>query len=156
MTKKKESGNVRHEGRCSICSDERRQEIERDFVSWVGPSRIAKKYKITRDSIYRHAHALDLMSRRRQNVRAALERIIERSDYVKVNAGVVVQAVSVYARLNARGELIERRQTVNVDELYGRMSPAELDVYCKTGDVPKWFREALAGTGIESKAEVIH
>jgi hypothetical protein len=151
MTKKKESGNVRHEGRCSICSDERRQEIERDFVSWVGPSRIAKKYKITRDSIYRHAHALDLMSRRRQNVRAALERIIERSDYVKVNAGVVVQAVSVYARLNARGELIERKQTVNMGELFDKMSTSELDVYAKTGALPKWFESTLSGTGVESK-----
>jgi hypothetical protein len=156
MTKKKEPGNVRHEARCSICSDERRQEIEQDFVAWVGPSRIAKKYKVTRDALYRHAHALDLMSRRRQNVRAALERMIERSDYVKVNAGVVVQAVSVYARLNARGELIERQQTVNMNQLYDRMSDAETDHYCKTGDVPKWFKEALARTGIESKENVTH
>jgi hypothetical protein len=150
------SKTKKHEARCSICSHKSREAIERDFINWLGPSRVAKRYGVTRDSLYRHAHAFDLMARRRQNVRAALEKLIERCDVVKPNAAAVVQAVSVYARLNARGELIERQQTVNMNQLYDRMSDAETDHYCKTGDVPKWFKEALAGTGIESKENVTH
>jgi hypothetical protein len=146
----------KHEVRCSICSDERRQEIERDFVNWVSPSKIAKKYRLSRDTVYRHAHALDLMGRRRQNVRAALETIIERCDVVKPNAAAVVSAVQTYARLNARGELVERRETVNMNELYNRMSRAELGEYIRTGAVPKWFQEALSRAGVESKPEVTH
>src|SRR5262249_17581079 len=41
------------------------------FVNWGKPSRLATKYSLSRDSIYRHAHALGLIDKRRRNVRAA-------------------------------------------------------------------------------------
>jgi DNA-nicking Smr family endonuclease len=81
-----------------------REEIERDFVNWRRPASIAKQYKLkNRSSVYPHAHALDLFPKRQQNVRAALEKIIERAGEVEVNAAAVVTAVSAYARINWRG-----------------------------------------------------
>jgi hypothetical protein len=97
----------RHELHCTICSHPQRDEIAEAFVNWGKPSRLAKKYSVSRDSLYRHAHALGLIEKRRRNVRAALERIIEKADDVPVNAAAVVSAVSALARINAKGEWVE-------------------------------------------------
>jgi hypothetical protein len=56
-----------------------------------------------RASIYRHAHARGLFEKRQRNVRAALERIIEKAGEVDVTAAAVVSAVQVYSRINAAG-----------------------------------------------------
>ena len=83
-----------HENNCSVCSHPQREEIERDFVNWGSPATIAKHYKLAnRASVYRHAHALDLFPKRQRNVRAALEKIIERAGEVVVTAPAVVAAV---------------------------------------------------------------
>lgn len=57
----------RHEYRCTICSHFERYEIEQAFVDWVSPDRIGKRYGVSRDAVYRHAHALGLMEKRRQS-----------------------------------------------------------------------------------------
>jgi hypothetical protein len=137
----------RHAAECKICSHPQRNEIEQDFINWRSPASIAKQYKLAnRATVYRHAHALELFPKRRRNVRAALEKIIERAGEVKVNAPAVVSAVTAYARLNSRGELIERTETVNLNSLFERMSAEELDRYAKDGTLPDWF-EKLVATG---------
>ena len=146
----------RHEYQCSVCSHAERKEIEEAFVNWFAPGRIAKRYGVSRDAIYRHAHALSLMELRRRNVRAALEKIIEHACDVKTNAAAVVSAVSAYARINLRGELVERTQSVNLNQLFNKMTAAELEAYAKTGALPEWFERTLAATGIEGRDEVRH
>jgi hypothetical protein len=69
-----------------VCTHARREEIDLAFVNWISPARIARKYRVSRDSIYRHAHALSLFDKRRRNVRTALERIIEKAGEVNVGA----------------------------------------------------------------------
>lgn len=62
-----EGGNVsrgRHEYHCTVCAHPKRQEIEPDWIGWGNTSRIARNYRVNRDSLYRHAHALDLFSKR--------------------------------------------------------------------------------------------
>jgi hypothetical protein len=149
MTAKKKPG-PRHDQRCSVCLHADRVEIDADFVNWTGPGRIAKKYHISRDALYRHAHATNLMERRQRNVRQALEKIIEYADQVKPNAAAVIAAAAAYSRLNSRGELIERTQTVNLNQLFNRMTKAELDNYAKTGALPDWFEETLSATGADN------
>src|SRR5271157_997157 len=117
----------RHEHQCRICSHPKREEIEQVFIAWVSPARIAKKYAVCRDGVYRHAHVFGLMGQRRRNIRAALERIIEKAGEVEVNAAAVVSAASAYARINSRGEWVERTETVNLNALFERMSQAELE-----------------------------
>src|SRR5437879_4303374 len=120
----------RHAAECKICAHSHKDEIERDFINWRSPAAITKHYKLgNRASVYRHAHALGLFPKRQRNVRAALEKIIERAGEVEVNAAAIVSAVTAYARINSRGELIERSETVNLNSLFEPMSARELDEY---------------------------
>jgi hypothetical protein len=54
-----------------------------------------------RASVYRHAHAFGLFLKRQRNVRAALEKIIERAGEVDVTAPAVVAAVQAYSKPQA-------------------------------------------------------
>jgi hypothetical protein len=142
----------RHAVECRICSHAQREEIERDFVGWRSPDSIAKQYGLrNRASVYRHAHAFNLFSKRQRNVRAALEKIIERAGEVAVNAAAVVSAVTAFARINARGELVERTETVNLNALFERMTAEELEKYAKDGALPEWFSKNLIATGLDSR-----
>jgi hypothetical protein len=95
----------RHKRYCKICSHERREEIEQDFVAWKSPIAIAEEYGLTdRMNVYRHANALGLFEKRRRNIRAALERIIERAGDVEVTASAVVATIQACAKINAQGQ----------------------------------------------------
>jgi hypothetical protein len=136
----KKSNFNRHRGHCSICAHPQREEIEREFISWKSPAKIVDEYGLQdRTALYRHAHAVGLFSKRSLNNRAALERIIERGDDAPVTAGAVVQAVALHARINARGELVERDERVGFQDLFAKMTFAELDAYAKDGTLPSWF-----------------
>jgi hypothetical protein len=133
----------RHEARCRICGHARRDEIEQEFVNWTSPSQIAQGYKISRDSIYRHASAVGLFSRRQRNIRFALERIIEHAGEVEVNAAAVVSAIQAFAKINAQGQWIDRSDRVNLNEMFERMSRDELEAYAQDGELPSWFSQTI-------------
>ena len=137
----------RHERGCRICSHPSRNEIEEAFIAWRSPARIATEYGLrNRATVYRHAHALNLFPKRSRNIRVALERIIEKADEVPVNAAAVVQAIATYARINAQGNLIERSEQINLNDLFDRMSAQELEAYAKDGVMPQWFRDTTGAT----------
>jgi len=50
-----------------------------------------------------------------------------------------VAAVGAYARINALGQWVERRETLNLNELFDRMTRDELDAYARDGTLPGWF-----------------
>src|SRR5271154_5732497 len=84
----------RHKRTCSVCAHKQREELESAFISWRSPAAIAEEYGLSdRSSVYRHAHALGLFQKRQKNVRAALERIIEKAGEVEATASAVVAAV---------------------------------------------------------------
>jgi len=92
----------RHKRNCTICAHPQCEEIERDFTNWKSPTAIATEYGLAdRTTVYRHAHALDLFIKRGRNVRAALEKIIERVGEVDVTAAAVVAAIQAHAKINA-------------------------------------------------------
>jgi hypothetical protein len=126
----------RHAAECKICAHADRSEIEREFVGWAGANRIAPTYGVSRDGVYRHAHALDLFRKRQRNIRAALERIIEQAGEVDVNAAAVVSAIMAYAKINGRGEWIERAETLNLNDLFEKMTAPELEAYAADGVLP--------------------
>jgi hypothetical protein len=130
-----------------VCRHERREEIESAFVGWRSPAAIAEEFALAdRASVYRHAHALGLFPKRQRNVRAALERIIEKAEGVEVTAAAVVSAVQAYSKINAAGEWIDRTETVSMNELFDRMSSQELEAYAQSGDLPGWFRATVGAT----------
>lgn len=140
----------RHEHQCRICSHPKRDEIEQAFIAWVSPAQIAKKHSVSRDGVYRHAHVFGLMDKRRRNVRAALERIIEKAGDVDVTAAAAVAAIQAYSKINATGQWVERSEHVNLNELFDRMTQDEMDTYAKDGTLPSWFEEAVGATDTDS------
>ena len=122
------------------------------FIGWRSPAAIAEEYGLAdRTSVYRHAHALGLFPKRQKNVRAALERIIEKAGEVDVTASAVVAAVQAYAKINAAGEWIDRTETVSMNDLFDRMSTPELEAYAQTGVLPGWFRATVGATAVDSQ-----
>ena len=113
---------------------------------WAGANRIASAFGISGDSVYRHAHALDLFRKRQRNIRAALEKIIEQAGEVDVNAAAVVSAIMAYAKINGRGEWIERAETLNLNDLFERMTAPELEAYASDGVLPSWFEATVGAT----------
>jgi hypothetical protein len=135
----------RHRRSCTVCENERRTEIEADFVGWKSPALIAQEYGLAdRTSVYRHAHAFGLFEKRKRNVRAALERIIEKASEVEVTSSAVVAAVQAYAKINAQGQWIERSEHIELNTLFERMSTDELEAYAKDGKLPEWFTKTLS------------
>jgi hypothetical protein len=154
----------RHKGQCSICSHEKCKEIEAAFVAWESPEKIATEFGLGhRTTVYRHAKAFGLNLKRQQNIRAPLERIIERAGdaALQVTGATVVQAIAVYGKLNAQGQLIERRETVNLNELFERMTIQEKETYARAGKLPDWFTQTVGSqvatapdeSGAEGEAE---
>jgi hypothetical protein len=132
---------------CSVCRHKQRGEIESAFIAWRSPATLANDYGLAdRASVYRHAHALGLFEKRRRNIRAALERIIEKVDDVDVTASAVVAAVHAYAKINAAGDWIDRTEAVSMNDLFDRMSTQELEAYAQTGALPGWFRTTVGAT----------
>jgi hypothetical protein len=141
----------RHESQCSICKHAQRNEIEQEFLTWRSPDKIAETFGVCRDSIYRHARALDLLEPRRRNVRCALERIIERAGEVRVNAAAVVSAVAAYSKLNPNGQWIDRRETIDLNDLFARMTEDEMRRYASSGELPGWFSSVVGATTGDSE-----
>jgi hypothetical protein len=136
----------RHRRACSMCAHPECPEIEAAFVSWRSPADIAKEFGLAdRATVYRHAHAFGLFEKRQRNVRAALEHIIEQAAKVEVTASAVVAAIQAYAKLNSNGQWVERTEQVNLNDLFARMSTAELDAYARESVLPAWF-EATVGS----------
>src|SRR5271169_306614 len=137
----------RHRRNCTVCSHSKCADIEVDFVSWRSPAAIAQEYRLAdRASVYRHAHAFGLFPKRQRNVRAALERIIEKAEEVEVSAAAVVAAVQAYSKINAAGQWVDRSEHVNLNELFNQMTLQEMEAYAKDGTLPDWFTVTLGAT----------
>ena len=146
----------RHKRTCSVCRHALCEEIESAYIGWRSPATIAEDYGLAdRTSVYRHAHALGLVEKRRRNIRAALERIIERAGEVDVTASAVVAAVQAYAKINSAGEWIDRSETTSMNALFDRMSTQELEDYAQTGAVPGWFSATVGATHGDSQKRII-
>jgi hypothetical protein len=144
----------RHRRQCTICQHPDREEIEADFTAWRSPVLIAEEYGLSdRKTVYRHAHALDLFPKRGRNIRAALESIIEKAGEAEVSASAVVAAVQAYAKINAAGAWIDRTEMVSMNDLFARMSTAELETYASTGVLPTWLNAVLPVTADHSPGD---
>jgi len=143
----------RHKAACTICKHPEREEIETEWCGWANTSKLAKRYKVSRDSIYRHAAAMGLRERRGKNLRAALERTIERAEDVPVNAAAVVSAVQAYAKINAQGAWVDRVERIDLNGLFERMTLGELEEYAKDGTLPQWFTDIVGATPSDSHEE---
>jgi hypothetical protein len=97
----------RHQRKCLICNHPDREAIEEEFLHWLDPEVIGKRYRVHRSSIYRHAHALGFFPRRAANIRAALELIIESAESVPVTGDTILRAVHAYTCLTDDGRWVK-------------------------------------------------
>ena len=106
------TGVEHHRLRCAVCKHRDRAAIEEAFLQWRSARWITDEFRLPgRTSIYRHAHAFNLFSRRGSNLRHALEHIIEEAERVRPNAIAVVEAIRTYARLDDNGRWTEPPST---------------------------------------------
>src|SRR6266478_3635163 len=144
----------RHAAVCKICTHTQREEIERAFINWESPAAITKQYGLrNRASVYRHAHALGLFPKRQRNVRAALEKIIERAGEVDVTAPAVVAAVQAYSKINVAGQWIDRSEHVDLNAIFEKMTAQELEAYAQNGTLPAWFTGTVGATASDGQKE---
>lgn len=124
-------------------------------MAWSSPESLARQYALSdRASVYRHAHALGLFVQRRRNVRAALERIIEKAADVDVTSAAVVSAIQALSKINAAGQWIDPSERLTLHDLYQRMTREELELYARDGKLPGWFTDVIAGTqAMDSEVE---
>ncbi|MFZ0641360.1 MAG: hypothetical protein WA020_08375 [Candidatus Acidiferrales bacterium] len=97
-------GFERHSRRCQICQRNDADMIEDFFVNWSSANWIRETFKVTGvDAIYRHARAAGLDVARRQNVRIAVEKLIEEVDHVTVTSSTVLRAIRALSCLDDNG-----------------------------------------------------
>src|SRR5205814_1385008 len=84
-------------------------------------------------------------AKRDRNVRAALGRIIEKVGDVRVTGASIVAAITTLSKISGAGQWIDRSERVNLNDLFERMSHAELAAYAATGMLPNWFDQTIDG-----------
>lgn len=102
----------RHSRKCYVCHHPDRDAIEGAFVMWRRPKSIAETFHLRGDSLYRHAVAFDLYTRRRNNLRSVLENVLERGVETDITGETLLGAVRAYACLDESNRWIE--PTTNV------------------------------------------
>ena len=145
----KEGGGVnlgRHQAQCSICLHPNCKEIEEYWIDWGHISHIECVYGVSRDAMYRHAHALGLFEKRRKNITRALEHIIENVEATSPSASAVVSAIKAYVKLNNSVQGTEQAQGPDPKKLLERMSQVERDAFAQDGSLPEWLSNATNAT----------
>jgi hypothetical protein len=97
----------RHRRKCQICNHPSRELIEESFINWHPNYRVIQIYGLDVDSFYRHAHAFGLYTKRSQNVRSALENIIERGVETPISGDTMIRAVRAYSCLTEGNPWVE-------------------------------------------------
>ena len=77
--------------------------------------------------------------------------MIERVCDVRVNAAAIVAAIVAYSKINTNGQWVDRTETVNMVELFKRMTRDELRGYVDRGELPVWFTSVVGHTAPDSQ-----
>lgn len=135
----------RHKSQCHICAHAQSEQIEEEWMNWGNTTLIAERYGVSRDGIYRHAHALGLSGKRRGNVLMAAEKIIERLDTIPVSSSAILSAIRIVAKVNSEGQEGDPARGMDPKELFQRMTQDERLAFASDGSLPAWFTKAMPG-----------
>jgi hypothetical protein len=145
----KEGGSVnlgRHQAQCTVCQHPQRQEIEEEWINWLFPTGIAERHGISRDALYRHAHACDLFSKRQKNRKLILEKILERVDWTEIHGSDILSAIKIYEKIISAEQGKGHLQGENFKKSLKQMSQEERDAFARDGSLPEWFSKAIGAT----------
>jgi hypothetical protein len=113
----------RHRRKCQICRHPQREEIEQEYRDWFQPAQIARHYQIDDSALYRHLHAIGLVSSRRENLRMILDRILERGVEQPITGETIIRAVRAQCCLQDGNKWVEPSSRV----IYQREKPKTKD-----------------------------
>lgn len=137
---KKKDGAVnlgRHQAQCTICQSPYRQQIEEDWMNWHSPAYFEKVYGLSRDCLYRHAHAFDLFPERHKNISMALDKIVERVDWTTASGSVILAAIKLLMKNNEAGKGDKAVQGADSQKVAPPMSPEERQDPVQDGSLPE-------------------
>jgi hypothetical protein len=142
-----------HQRCCTICRHPDREAIEEAFLQWRSPHHLAREFKLScRTTIYRHANALGLFAKRRRNLRAALENVIEESETIHPTGTELIAAVRAMTCLKDSGDWVEPPTTRRVlaGAALGQAVAAAISV---SSDLPLSAPESenLVGTPLQTE-----
>lgn len=146
---------ARHKAQCSICASPYCQAIEEAFLNWQSCAWVAKQSGVTRDAIYRHAHAFDLFRKRRRNVLRCAENLLERADthIPSYTLSGVVSLMQLYLKLIKEEEKAEAAQSPNLVEQLRQMAQEEREAFARDGSLPEWLLRAIGATPADTQGE---
>jgi hypothetical protein len=119
----------RHSRKCKICSHPDREAIEELFINWHSAEDIRALFAIYHpfdwSAIYRHARAAGLYPKRRKNLRAVLDLLLEGVTSVPPTAHGVIAAVRAYSCLTEANNWVEPEKRVCItNHVYRHDLPA--------------------------------
>jgi hypothetical protein len=103
----RQSSLERHQRKCVICAHPEREAIEELFLHWHSPRNTACDFGVPVRALYSHAHATGLYLCRQDNLRAVLDRILERADRATVSNDGIIRAVRAYTCLTSDNKWVE-------------------------------------------------
>lgn len=111
------SDHERHSRKCKICNSPDREDIDQAYIHWVPLHRIVREYGDVSSSVslYRHALATGLFSRRRSRFQHVLDRIIEQAGDTRPSADAVLRAIRASSLLNENGRWDEPTRRVIIE-----------------------------------------
>lgn len=89
----------RHKAQCSICKHPNCKEIEDAWVGWGYTVQIAREFGVSRDSIYRHARALNLFAKREANDKVICEKVLERVDWTQFTGSNYISILKLHREI---------------------------------------------------------
>lgn len=133
----------RHMKQCSVCKSDDRREIDRMFINFNSPDKIVQRFtQFSRDAVYRHVQAIGLNEKKSRNVKHALAQLldtaVDKLDSIPMTMQGFVAAAQALAKINARGEWVDRIETFDKFQMFERMTESEAEAYLNEGKLPEW------------------
>jgi hypothetical protein len=117
---------ARHGRKCNVCNHPDREAIEQAFLHWQSPEKIARAFGIKHHStVYRHAYATGLTTRRSLHTRHALDYIIEQAGVVRVTGDDVIKAIRAACCLTDDGKWVEPPRKCIITHRVASESPSK-------------------------------
>ena len=142
-----------HRRKCQVCNHPDREAIEELFLAWHSPRSIRIEFgtyhRLDCSSIYRHARAAGLYAKRRKNLRAVFDLILEHAGNIEPTAHGIVAIVRAYSCLTDTHEWIEPERRVHVvNHVYRHDLPA-------LAGVPACPDEGRAVPGVPASSDAV-
>jgi AcrR family transcriptional regulator len=121
------------------------QEIEQMFNQWTPVAQIAREFRVTRQSIYRHFSATGKLETRCENVRGLFRALIANGMEARrmtVPPAVVLAAAVAISKLDNQNRTVDRLESLNPEFEFlsdVRWRRGEMERYAETGILPNWF-----------------